>query len=652
MRSDPLHAVAQSNRRRLLVFLGTLAVALAVSLVFTWLRQPEYRASARVEITPAIGSVIARPAPSGAPESDRAFLTEVQVLTSRPVLGSAAAKLEHAGRPLSAFGPDPVAGMQADLEALPVSGTNVVELVATGSDPQQLAPLLSAVIDAYQERLSAAYLSSSGDAMAQADEEVRKLEGSVAAMRREVEAFRIRNNIVSLERDENEVLARVRNLSTSLMTANDRVAAAEGKVRALEAAAAAGKTAVRARDDPTLANLEQRASQMREELRDLERAFTQDYLAKDPKVIAQRARLAELERQITAQRAAGQQMALVEAHEELASAEAASARIQSQMSGSRQEVAQFTARFNEYKARQDQLGELETAYRDAIQRRAKLEATERARMPATKLLEAASTPTQPWRPFYWRDSAFSVGGSLMLALLAMWLVELFNRTGPQPSVLLIQPQPGGALPLQMMTPQMLFAARTPAMPLEAVEPALLPRQAKLPRELRGDEVAALVHAADPDSRLAILLFLSGVSPEEALKLRQSDVDLARGAIRVGGGREITLCDALQRCLEVGSEPGSEFILGAPGRPATRDSLDARILCAAHDAGIEEPTGVNAECLRHTYIAFLVRQGIRFADLTHVVGDLPVEIVGAYSALLPPGARVAGAAIEVLHPALR
>jgi hypothetical protein len=42
------------------------------------------------------------------------------------------------------------------------------------------------------------------------------------AKRRDVEAFRIRNDIVSLQRDENEVLARVRNLSTSLGAANDR----------------------------------------------------------------------------------------------------------------------------------------------------------------------------------------------------------------------------------------------------------------------------------------------------------------------------------------------------------------------------------------------------------------------------------------------
>src|SRR5208282_1594370 len=105
----------------------------------------------------------------------------------------------------------------------------------------------------------------------------------------------------------------VRNLGTSLSAANDRVAAAEGKERALSASAASVKAAIRSRDDPTLADLEQRASKLREELGDLERGFTPDYLAKDPKIIAERARLAELERQIVVQRAAAQQTAILEA---------------------------------------------------------------------------------------------------------------------------------------------------------------------------------------------------------------------------------------------------------------------------------------------------------------------------------------------------
>jgi len=651
MRQDALPTpVAKANRRRLLVFLGTLIVALAVSLTTTWLRPAEYRASARLEITPSTGSLPSGPAPSNAPESARPFLTEVQVLTSRPVLEAVAARLERSGKSLAVIGPDPIEGMHSQLQVTPVTSTNVVELVATGQHSELLAPLLNTIVEVYRDRLADAYRSSSSETLAQANEEVKKLEGSVAARRRAVEAFRLRHNIVSLERDENQVLAQVRNLSTSLSSAQERVAIAEGKLRALSESAAAGKAVIRARDDPTLANLEQRASQIREELRDLERGYTEDYLAKEPKAITQRARLAELERQIKVQREASQQAGLAEAQEELAGAQAAAARMQNQITSGRQEVAQFTARFNEYKSQQDELAEIEIAYRDAVQRRAKLEATERARMPTTKLLEAATTPQQPWRPLYWRDTAIGAAGSLVLALLAMWLVELFNRSEQQPTMVLVQPQLSG-LPYEMV-PQALPRQGWPAMSLEAPGQALLPPQPTLPRELHRDEVAALIRAADDDSRLVMLLLLSGIKLDEAVALHWSNVDLARRLIHVGDGspRDVALNEPLLALLAARQPTGQpDLLLGNQDPPVTRETIGAQLLYAAHDAGIESASDVTPDCLRHTYVAFLVRQGIRFSDLARLVGHVPLELLGAYTALAPPGPRVPREKIDVVFP---
>ena len=56
-------------------------------------------------------------------------------------------------------------------------------------------------------------------------------------------------------------------------------------------------------------------------------------------------------------------------------------------------------------------------------------------------------------------------------------------------------------------------------------------------------------------------------------------------------------------------------------------------------------------LRHTYIAFLVRQGIRFADLARIVGKLPGALLAAYSGLAPEGARMTLEAINVAFPSL-
>jgi uncharacterized protein involved in exopolysaccharide biosynthesis len=430
-----------SNRRRLSVFATTLIVALGVSLAYTWLRPAEYRVNVRLDITPGSGSMPAASAAPAADEPMRPFLTEVQVLTSRPVLEEAARRLRESGEDLSLFGSDAVAGMQSHLRASPVADTHVVELVASGERAALLAPLANTVVQVYQSRLSEAYRDATAEGVLKADDEVRRLEQSVAAKRREVEGFRVRNNIVSLERDENDILARVRNQGASVSAADDKVAAAQGRLLALNQAAARGE-GIRLRGDSTVASLESRVAQMREEQRELERGFTPEYLAKDPKSVAERARLAELEHQLADARAASLRAAVTDARDDLASAQATATRLREQMNSSRQEVAHFTARFNEYKSMQGELEELEKAQREALQRRAKLEASERTRMPSVRVLEAATTPDAPWRPLYWRDTAISAGGSLLLALIAMWLVELFNRPEPQPSVVLIQPTTG------------------------------------------------------------------------------------------------------------------------------------------------------------------------------------------------------------------
>jgi uncharacterized protein involved in exopolysaccharide biosynthesis len=644
---------SQANRRRLLVFLCVFLVSCAVSLSYTFMRPPEYRASTRLEITPASASPRNEVTLVSESESTKQFLTEVQVLTSRPVIEKAAARLSNTGQDLSPLGSNPVAGMQSALEVTPVAKTNVVELAATGGSPALLAPVLNMIVATYRDEIADAYRSSSQESVAQTADEVRKLKANVDAKRREVEAFRNRYNIVSLEREENEVLARVRGRSVALNNANERVATAEGKLRSLTESAAAGKTAVRARDNPTLANLEQRLSQAREELRDLERRFTPDYLAMDPTARAIRVRISELERQLDAAREASRQAAIVEAQEGLAEAREAAQRIQQQMAADRQAVSGFAARFNEYKSMQDDLAQLETVYRDAAQRQTKLLASERARTPSVTVLEAATTPREPWRPLYWRDAGLSILGSIILALFAVWLVELFNRTEPQPTVVVAQPFAPNVLIRQRAEIPALQAASQPA--LESTEPVLLPRQESLPRELREAEIAALLQAADDESRLVMLLLLSGLTLEEAVGLHWRDVDLAQRVVQVAGEppREVAVNEPLTSLLtRLAGQPDSQLLRAGEGAPIGREHLATQILCAAHDAGIERATEVTPESLRHTYIAFLVRQRVRFADLLRIVGRLSPAALEEYGALSPEGPRATLESIERVFPATR
>ncbi len=657
----------RANRRRLLVFLGVfLPVALA-GLIYTYARPPEYRASARVQINAGAVQVesVAPVGGSQGVDAPRPFMAELQVLTSRPVVEATIERLrETMGDRIAARGADPVATLQDSLSSTPAGGTDIVELAAVGPDPVLAAALVNGVVVTYGERLERSYQSSSNESLLRAVDEVAKLEAGVLAKRREIEDFRIRHNIVSLERDENEALARARGLTTALNNATEKQAAAEGKLRSLTDSAKAGRPLTRDRNNTSLANLEQRASQIREELSEQRRAYTDDYLALDNRVRAQRARLAELERQIAAQREIDrrtaiedQQAALADAREEAAAARDAVDRIQQQIVANRGSLQQFSARFNQYKNLTAELAPLESLHRDALQRKARLEAGEKARRPSVRVIEEANVPQQAWRPDYTRDAGIALAAALLSALLVMWVVELFNRADPQPTLLV--PQPMGYPMMGAATDARLALGgrqAVPALELDTggvagpAKPGLLAAPLILPRELRGDEVRALLAASTPEARVAALLLLHGVTPEELLALRWEDVDAGASKLLIRGASPRALALAAPAVAALGELPKSAdgFVMSAAGaRALTQDELATELLCAAHDGGVERPAEVTPQSLWHSYVAFLARQGIRMSDLGRLVGRLAPEQAAAYSALAPQGKRLGLAEIRVV-----
>jgi uncharacterized protein involved in exopolysaccharide biosynthesis len=643
--------VRRANRRRLRVFLAVFLLVAVAGLVWDFSRSPEYRASARLQITPPVLTLADSKDGAAPPTSEQAFLTEVQTLSSRPLIEQVAARLRAAGHDLNALGLDPILALQSALTVTAVEGTQVAELVALGRQPELPAALLAGIGDVYREHIAQTYRENTGEASARADEEVVRLEAAVAAKRQAVEKFRLDHSIVSPEREENSILAEMQGLSRSQQDAHKRLMEAEGKVEALRAAAAAGKGVVRAKDNPTLASLESRASQVREELRELGRQFTPEYLDADPKVRALRTRLAELEEQIRSQRSTGQSLALEEAGQELAAARESSRRLQQQIAASRQQAGAFAARFSQYKSLQEELVQLEKTYQDAQQRQARLGATERSRMPALQILEQAVIPKEPWRPLYWRDAGLVLVAALLLALGAMWLVELFNRAAPKPSVLVTQPVFSGALLPGQRLPEL--AGVTPNRQLPLDDRPRLAAPLSLPRELTAQEVAALLRDGGTDVRRAVALLLSGLSADEALALRWSDIDAPAGVVRVIGAqpRQVMLPAGAMALVSKGAADAAAHVLQATdGEPITPQALASMLLVGAHDAGIDQAQEIDATALRHTYIAFLVRQGARFADITRCTGALGSEQLSVYSQLAPAGARRDAAAVQWEFPA--
>ncbi len=128
-----------------------------------------------------------------------------------------------------------------------------------GPDATFAAMLINELVVAYTGQLNDAYAKTLGSSLTQISDEVAQLTQKVQTRRRQMEDFRLRHNIVSFQREENEILSRVK-----------------------------GQT---------------------EALSELGRGYMPAYLAMGPHARAVRNRLAELERQIVNQRQSSGQWA-------------------------------------------------------------------------------------------------------------------------------------------------------------------------------------------------------------------------------------------------------------------------------------------------------------------------------------------------------
>jgi len=633
---------------RLAVFAAVFVVTAVGGLIINYSRTAEYRAGARLEIIPAESAPSEPNAPSRTTvESD--FLTEVQLLTARASLEEVVARIRRGGFSEPAADPNPVLALQKMIATEPVKGTQVLQLWAIGDKPDLLPFVLNELMAIYQTHLDERFVDNSGEAVNQAREEAAKYKTAIIQKRSELEAFRLKYGIVSGERDENEVTSRTRGLNVAVNAAQEKAITAQTKLRSLRAAIAAGKGVARSKDNPTLAALEQRLSQAREELAQLERRYKPAYLAREPQAVALKSKIPELESQIQREREASQQANLAEAEQEAQQTQEAVDSLRGQLSGERQSAQSFSAHLGEYTALQTQLTDMEKLQGAASERLVKLEAREGARRPKVRIIQSATVPGEPWRPNYHRDAVIVLAGSLILAWLAAWLADFLMRRESGPTVI-VAPAPI-AYPVGMTE----LTYREPAPALAPSAPAgQLPAPRQLPRELEEAELAALLEAADDETCVALSALLSGASPEELTALAWSDFDFEANIVKVTrpAARSILIGADLGRLFAALKQrrnaEASDPLLSAP----SLNHLESLISYAAHDAGLQQPAEINPWVIRHAFISYLVRQGIRFSDLARIVGALPAEVTAAYGALLPAGSRRTLDQTDPVLPALR
>jgi polysaccharide biosynthesis transport protein len=346
-----------------------------------------------------------------------------------------------------------------------------------------------------------------------------------------------------------------------------------------------------------------------------------------------RARLENLDQQIKAERQASQKAALDEAQEELNSAREALNRLRQQLTTDKQSAQAFTSRFNEYKSMQEELNQLESAHRAAQERLANLEASERTRRPQLQILEAAAVPLEASSPHYLRDAGISVVGSLVLAFLAALLADFFYRGEPQPAV--VMTQPWISVPFSRET-DVTQARALPRAPVNALPPAQL-----APRQLSQDELSALLTAGTDAGRVAVAGLSIGLTCDELIKLRWQHIDLDGGKIHVAGDsqRSLPVNETMSHFLNAvradANQSETTVLNDGQGKPFTVDDVRTLIVYTSLDAGIDGAQEITPQAIRYSYLAFLLSQGARFADIGRIVGRLTTDEMAACAGLVSP-----------------
>lgn len=632
----PFNRVPWYRARRFVIFIVAFLLSLAATLGYVFTQPAIYQSTATV-------LTVARTAVDEA--SSEADIQHVaiqkQVLMGSVILTEISKQLavsdDSKGK-----GSFTVADIRQMLDVHLVEGTNLVDLVAEGPDPDVLPVLINTWIDVYLTTRAEAVSQATGDTRQVIQRELEGLENQINAKRTELEQFRQMHDISSAGRDENEVLARLKGINASLNTASEEEIKAKSRLDAINKAISRGQVVVPKEDTRTLSLLEKRAQELREELEELDRNYTREFMALSPTLKVIPEKLAALEQEIEKLRQQGQNTVRTDAQQEYAAAKQTTESIRLQLDEHKKKAGEFTNRFAVHDTLQEDLVGLEELHRETRERLVQIESKYTEKYPQVDVIDRAFRPHDPIRPLYLIDALIATVGSILFGLFCVWLIEFLTRKEQSKPSINISGIP-------------IYQAESAPGSLNSPQQNVLPQQRNLPlqdvreRVLSLSEVDRLFRTANMKQKLLMSWLLSGVTIDEIPTIQNEQVDFDKKTIAIPGesARTIPLSAGLQALLM----NESSQLIHPSGEVLDYYNLVALLSCAAVDAGLSEPDEITADTLRHTYIVYLVRQGIRLAELEHIVGYIPPATLLQYRAYSSSSAGYSSEEINLSHPSL-
>jgi uncharacterized protein involved in exopolysaccharide biosynthesis len=594
---DDIREFAPRKTKRLQFFLYAFLPLLLATQIYVFTQPAIYRSEATVLTTAATDI------DEASPDADLQHVNiQKDLLLGQNILDKTATQLNVASDDLRNL-----------FKATPVQATNLLKLTAEGNEPHFLQNAVNAWVTAYLQA-RADYVTEVSEKLTNTiNVELQRLDEQLAAKRQEIDKFRDDHNIQSVDSTDNQAHARLQGLNQSLNKALETEVLAKAKMDAIHSAIKQGKAVVPESDSHTLAVMTEEAGKLQEKLDALRGNFTEEYIKFNPTMRKIPEHLAELQAKINDKIKSGGGLAAIESENNYAAAHQSVQDIEVQMNEHKKVAAEYTSQFAKHQAMLQELASMETLQKDTKQRLVDIEVKQREKYPQVEVIDSATLPNKPISPNYIQEAAIGFGASLLAGLLFIGIMDYLRKEETRPEINSVHVQLN-ATPVNYLNDVSRMALekfnQQPAINLTATNTASLGYEPG-DRELTQAEVQSLLGNADLQTTEVISLLLNGLTVQDILSLTAENFDNEKQLINVNG-RTVAMNSYTTQLLS--AYPWEAVKL------ATAD-VDAILSCAAIDAGLSSPEQIKAETLSYTYTLFLIRQGIRLAELPKIIGPI-------------------------------
>ncbi|MFQ3237261.1 MAG: succinoglycan biosynthesis transport protein ExoP [Paraglaciecola sp.] len=525
----------------------------------------------------------------------------------------------------------------------------LIILEAVGHDPQLLKPILDNWLAYYLALIDTENVSNNSADNQQYSQQIAFFEQKITQQQGQLDNFSQSHNIISLDRDENRVLNKIKGLGASLDIAEAEDAEALALLESINISIEKGQLIERAADKAAIDGNRQNLQTLTAELSALSDQYTQVYLQRDPVVVAKQQQAKTLADTIEQQIIQSQNLYLQDAQRNVAVTAGKRSALRKQLDDLQLQAINFNQKMEQYRRSDEALKELQQQAQTLKNQWLEQEVSK----PFTgkiKVLEKPFTPAFPIAPDYWQDTLISLPGALLAAVLVLLLFSFIVRQKIAPGTT----RNFVVIPAQQYIDQhgkpLVNQSAALGQASQTLRLSKSNGHTDNVRLLSTDDCQNLYHVANHQGKLVIGLLLSGVNVDELSNISKDDFSGEYSCLNINarGARKVTLHQSLQALVAslYTDQPGTDLLWSTP---LSEDDFTQLIINAAHDGELIFPEQLSVCVLRHTYLTFLVSQGARLNDLELFAGYIIPTELALYRQVNRHGKALEPEAVNAIFP---